>query len=70
MPASYDAQSGTVLCVSPPGRLGYVRVAVSLNGQQFSEADQPADGAVLSTYYGRTTVRSYNVHALDDALPG
>ena len=61
VPASYDAHSGTVLCVSPPGLLGYVRVAVSLNGQQFSEADQPADGAVL-TYY--------NVHALDDAFPG
>ena len=60
VPASYDAQSGTVLCVSPPGLLGYVRVAVSLNGQQFSEADQPTDGAVL-TYY--------NVHALEDALP-
>ena len=36
--ASFDSASSAVLCVSPPGLLGRVRVSVSLNGQQYSSA--------------------------------
>jgi hypothetical protein len=54
--ATYDDESGTVLCVSPPGLLGEVRVSASLNAQQYSVDDE----AIL-TYY--------NVDALDTLLP-
>ena len=35
--ASYDAQTASVLCVSPPGLLGEASVHVALNGQQYSQ---------------------------------
>ena len=50
VPATHDAQSSSVLCVSPAGLLGHVTVAVSLNGQQFSEQDQPEAGSLIMYY--------------------
>lgn len=36
--ATYDAESGAVLCHSPAGLLGYIDISLSLNGQQFADA--------------------------------
>jgi hypothetical protein len=43
--ATYDAASGSILCVSPSGLLGYVPVRVSLNAQQFTPS-----GPLLTVY--------------------
>jgi len=50
VPASYDPRSASVLCVSPPGLLGYVSVSVTLNGQQYSDQEQDERRALI-TYY-------------------
>ena len=45
--ATYDAQAGSLLCISPPGLLGSVPVHVTLNGQQYT-AEAP--GAQLTCF--------------------
>jgi len=77
VPASADASAGSVLCMSPAGLLGDVRVAVSLNGQQFSEDgplsrivayDMDGDGSLPP--YGDETGGDSGVQAASsEALP-
>jgi len=57
--ASFDVQTASVLCMSPAGMLGHVRVSVSLNGQQYSGAatagerdgGDSASGVLFMTFY-------------------
>ena len=57
VPATFDKQMQSMLCVTPPGLLGRVAVHVSLNGQQFTAAEP------------RAHLTFYDVYQIDELLP-
>ena len=67
VPATYDAESSSILCTTPAGLLGYVPIHVSLNGQQYSEANQ-LEG--ILTFYDPDSIDSLPAYGAGVAQVG